>query len=261
MIRIYNCDIENLMKSASENSEALDTLFRCVDSERREKAEKFRFIPDKVRSLVAGLLIQHALRDYLKLYYNDKTDEGQGRPDSESSFYREFKARLSGTDLLIPSRDYKYIVKNNGKPYIEEYPDFHFSLSHSGHFVVLATGDGPVGIDVQEHDERTNVKALSERFYSDAEIEYLENIPDEAEKRAAFFRLWAAKEAYIKMTGNGLREELNSFTADLVKMEVHTHFPEGTSGYLYETLTPIRNSLMLCFGQKVKKIYTQNIKY
>lgn len=36
-----------------------------------------------------------------------------------------------------------------GKPYLRDYPNAHFNISHSGQYVVCAVADRPVGIDVQ----------------------------------------------------------------------------------------------------------------
>lgn len=37
-----------------------------------------------------------------------------------------------------------------GKPYLRDYPDAHFNISHSGPYVACAVANSPIGIDIQE---------------------------------------------------------------------------------------------------------------
>lgn len=38
----------------------------------------------------------------------------------------------------------------HGKPYLSDYPNVHFKLSHSGHFVACAICGRTVGLDIQK---------------------------------------------------------------------------------------------------------------
>lgn len=86
----------------------------------------------------------------------------------------------------------------NGKPTVQ---GLHFNLSHSGGKVALAVSDAPVGCDIETLKP---APLVIERKFSAAEREYLSSFFGE-ERDRAFFRLWTAKESYIKMTGEGLR--------------------------------------------------------
>lgn len=84
----------------------------------------------------------------------------------------------------------------NNKPYFKDYPDIRFSISHSGGLVVLAMAETEVGIDVEEIKERNYTPIVNRQF-------------SEGEKREAcdltgFLRVWTRKEAYLKLTGEGL---------------------------------------------------------
>lgn len=81
-----------------------------------------------------------------------------------------------------------------GKPVFAGRNDMFFSLSHSGRFVLCAFGDAPVGADVQQM--RRYRPGIMKRF-SPGEQAWLSSLPEEA-RPAAFFRLWARKEAWVK---------------------------------------------------------------
>lgn len=78
----------------------------------------------------------------------------------------------------------------------------HFSLSHSRHAVFVACASTPVGVDV-EAVPTSQVMAGSKDFFHPDEAAELAALP-EAGRPAAFARLWARKEAYLKGTGAGL---------------------------------------------------------
>lgn len=88
-----------------------------------------------------------------------------------------------------------------GKPYLPAHPDFHFSLSHSGDWAICAAGFTPVGVDIQHI--RPVSDTLKTRFFTPAEQELCTD-------DAAAIRLFCAREAYGKYTGEGIgREEVH----------------------------------------------------
>lgn len=106
---------------------------------------------------------------------------------------------------LYHMRDSQVFVDECGKPRIE---GLEFNLSHSGHLVVCAVSDKPVGCDVEEI--RKAPKGVAKRCFSDREQAYLRQFFGE-EYDKAFFRLWTMKESYVKMTGEGLRVPFESY--------------------------------------------------
>ena len=91
-----------------------------------------------------------------------------------------------------------------GKPYFTDCPGLFFNLSHAGGCAVCALSGAPVGIDII--NERKNRSRAAEKFTA-AEQEWLKERPE-----AAFFDLWAKKEAYLKAIGTGLTRRLDSFS-------------------------------------------------
>jgi 4'-phosphopantetheinyl transferase len=79
-----------------------------------------------------------------------------------------------------------------------------FNLSHSGGLAVLALStEGPVGIDVELVDRSVDVGRLSESCFVAAERAVIDALGPE-ERRRRFFAFWTAKEALMKLTGQGM---------------------------------------------------------
>ncbi|MCX2185260.1 4'-phosphopantetheinyl transferase superfamily protein [Streptomyces sp. SKN60] len=78
-------------------------------------------------------------------------------------------------------------------------PPLHFSLSHTRGRVLIATAPVPVGADVERRPEPAAVRELVAVLHP---AERAEVGPDG--DAAAFGRIWARKEAYLKGLGTGL---------------------------------------------------------
>lgn len=44
-----------------------------------------------------------------------------------------------------------FTYTEHGKPYLPDYSDVHFNISHSEKYVVCAVSDKPVGVDIQKN--------------------------------------------------------------------------------------------------------------
>jgi 4'-phosphopantetheinyl transferase len=87
-----------------------------------------------------------------------------------------------------------------------------FNLSHSGnHLLVAVTRARDVGVDIERVRPLPDASSMVERFFSRHEQEVYFALPA-ARRRAAFFRCWTRKEAFVKMVGNGLNIPFDSFT-------------------------------------------------
>lgn len=87
----------------------------------------------------------------------------------------------------------------HGKPYLADYSDVHFNISHSGQYVACAVCDRPVGIDIQEmaayHPEVTT---------SVCNLKEMAQLNASKEPAKEFVRMWTKKEAFVKLTGDGI---------------------------------------------------------
>lgn len=97
-----------------------------------------------------------------------------------------------------------------GKPYLVEYPDIYFNISHCCYGCIVAISDRAIGVDIQ--DIRLFSFEVARRVCCREELEVLEQ---SIEKNREFTRIWAMKESYIKMLGRGIEN-------DLIKINVLT---------------------------------------
>ena len=110
---------------------------------------------------------------------------------------REYK--IDYTEDMTKKTDY-------GKPYLADYPDIYFNLSHSEGIVACIVENRECGIDCEKVREyRPNVM---KRAFSEKEQAMIQSAP-ESERDMLFFTLWTLKEAYIKAIGKGLSFPMN----------------------------------------------------
>lgn len=98
------------------------------------------------------------------------------------------------------------------KPYCINY-NIHFNASHSGNYTAVAVSDRDIGIDIESLREYS--PAIAKKYFTKAEIDYIGAAALRSERDRRFFELWTAKEAYLKLTGQGLRGGVSSFEPDL----------------------------------------------
>ncbi|MEM9317998.1 MAG: 4'-phosphopantetheinyl transferase superfamily protein [Pseudomonadota bacterium] len=102
-----------------------------------------------------------------------------------------------------------------GKPALSGGPAFN--LSHSGDRAALAIApSGAVGVDVELLQQRPsllrNLPGLCARCFTDHERGALDAAPDQL---ARFLQFWTAKEALMKLTGEGLGLDPKSIALEL----------------------------------------------
>jgi 4'-phosphopantetheinyl transferase len=152
-----------------------DRLLCCISEEKKERISQFHRFEDAQRSLLGNILARYAICRRLG---------------------------IKNKDLAFSTNDY-------GKPILISPRGIHFSISHSGNWVVCAVAKSSVGIDV-EVIEPIDFK-IAERFFSIDEYHSLLNQPNEMQLKY-FYMLWTLKESYIKAEGKGLSIPLNSFS-------------------------------------------------
>lgn len=96
----------------------------------------------------------------------------------------------------------------HGKPYLAEYPDVYFNISHCGCGCAVAVADSPIGVDIQ--DVRPFNREIAERVCCKEELELMER---SSGRDREFTRIWAMKESYVKMTGQGIGCDLTAINA------------------------------------------------
>ncbi len=96
-----------------------------------------------------------------------------------------------------------FVYGPRGKPSLPGGPEFN--QSDSGAFAVLALGGSrPLGVDVERLTHDRDLPGLARRVFTEAERAVLDAAADEATFGRLFFAFWTAKEARMKLTGEGL---------------------------------------------------------
>lgn len=186
MIRIY---YKKLSGDCSEEQSL--AMYRCLPAGRREKIDKLKKKDLAVKHIQIGYFLQEVLSEEL------------GIP-MEALCYTYGKYGK-------PELDYTCMAKNGKFPInIEETPQIHFNMSHSGDYVVIGVSDENIGIDI-EYKSR-NYLSVAKRCFHRQEYEEIIGLDTEEEQKKRFLEIWTMKEAYIKWEGKGMSIPLNSFS-------------------------------------------------
>ena len=147
-------------------------LYTQVSDERQKRIRQFFHLEDAYRTMIGDLLLNHVLKKRIETRLKDTT-----------------------------------IEKNEfGKPFLPDYPNLQYNISHSGNYVVCAIHNQIVGIDV-EKVQSFDLRMAKHLFTG---FEY-RDILDSRNRDIAFFEIWTLKESYIKALGKGLTIPLHSF--------------------------------------------------
>lgn len=183
-LKIYIADVACL-----EDEERFRQAYEAMPLYRRNKIDKLKPLSSKRLSLGAGLLLKYAF-----------DENGYG-------------------DMVNHIKE-----GENKKPYIDN-SSICFNLSHSVNKVMLALSSEEVGCDVQHMSRKSLLVAL--RCFSSAESDFVfegydreiiknEDLTSLSEVdinilQDRFFTIWARKEAYVKLTGEGLTKDFREF--------------------------------------------------
>ena len=112
-----------------------------------------------------------------------------------------------------------FAYNEHGKPFLQEHPDIHFSISHCKEAVGCLVSSQPCGLDI-EYIHKAK-EGLVRYTMSQAEVDaiFAASCPD-----IAFTRLWTQKEAVLKLAGTGITDDLR-----------HVLEPENLKGIRMET--------------------------
>lgn len=155
-------------------------------------------------------------------------EEGDGRRPEER--IAAAAADLTGGPAAVS--EWEIRREKRGKPYFKRHPELFLSITHSGEYWVCALSDMQVGIDLQMHTlregETENAAGLryvnmAKRFFHEKEADYVQ----EKAPYQRFFRVWAAKESYVKYTGKGIDDGFGSFSVIPGRERSLPEYPSG----------------------------------
>jgi len=161
-------------RSLNVSEVTLSALVEVLSPAERDRGGSFRFSHDRRRFMVARARLRQALAAYTG----------------------------------IAARDIDLRTTPQGKPFLalDSAPiALHFNLSHSSDRVLLAfSSHGPIGVDLEDLTHERRLTATRGFICAPEEDRALESIA-ETECARALLRIWTAKEAFLKATGDGLR--------------------------------------------------------
>ncbi len=111
--------------------------------------------------------------------------------------------QLLGEMLAEPAPAIRIASHEHGKPYLPDFPELHFNISHSRTLALIAIARHPVGVDVEYLHRSVDFASILRRFFSPSEQADWEKYPVPSPVEA-FFRGWTRKEAILKATGEGI---------------------------------------------------------
>lgn len=194
MIKIYLANACTL-KDVSEIAYAKLTDYR------KKKTDKLHVEMPRLTSIMAGLLLNYATKDYLNCELEDDKSCAitEVATEDQSCAIKEV-----ATDDLIDGYDTDYDFEieeiGQGKPVYKERTDIHFNISHTANIVVVAIASKPIGIDIDGN--RNFSDRMIDKFYSKKEAAWVYG--NDLTKQDRFFSLWTMKEAFSKLHGDGI---------------------------------------------------------
>ena len=122
----------------------------------------------------------------------------------------------------------EFSYESNGKPFFRKYPRIFFNISHCHRGIACAIMDKPVGIDIEEIQfDEDLAKVILDK-------DELVSVRNAEEPDVEFTKLWTRKESFLKLTGEGLRDNMMDvlFCADEVTFTTEIN---RSAGYVYST--------------------------
>ncbi len=164
------------------SSQQLQQFYSTFSPDEQQRAQRFRFERDRHQYIAARGILRSLLGQY--------------------------------TNTHPAELEFHYSEK--GKPELSTQP-IQFNISHSHSKALYAiTSNHRVGIDL-EYIREIEALSLAKRFFTPSEFNQLVTVSPQQQQQF-FFKLWTAKEAYLKATGEGLM--------GLAKIEIPSEYPE-----------------------------------
>jgi 4'-phosphopantetheinyl transferase len=104
--------------------------------------------------------------------------------------------------VQVDKREIEFSYSEFNKPLFK---NIDFNLSHSGEYILVATGLGAIGIDVEYMKPGFEYEPVLGICFGPEEISYIKSSDNES---LSFYTFWTRKEAVLKATGEGLIDNL-----------------------------------------------------
>ena len=194
---------------------------------------------------VAATNIPHALTTLEQKRADAYTNaEQRQRHITSRNALRTLLSRYTGT----PAKDIQITTGPHNKPLLQNNPDLHFNVSHSGSWVFIAIATTPLGIDIEYNDPFFAFTDMLPQYFTPKEIS---NIEEHWNPRAAFYSFWTRKEAVVKANGTVMDELLHIPVIDgrhIVTEE------SGIGSWLVRSFELARHTCSFAYGGDIENI-------
>ncbi|PSF36760.1 4'-phosphopantetheinyl transferase [Aphanothece hegewaldii CCALA 016] len=178
-------NVQIWVNNLDQPSETIQNLEKILSEDEKERAMRFRFAEHRRRFIVARGGLREILGHYLNLAPQDVRFEynAKGKPFLCSSLNRELQ----------------------------------FNVSHSHELALYGVAQSSkIGVDLEYVRTVKDLEHIAERFFCPSEAAIVKTLSSK-EKEKAFFKIWTAKEAYLKATGEGIAGGLNQVEVSISK--------------------------------------------
>ena len=131
--------------------------------------------------------------DSISQYRKDKIIAAKNPLSRLTAIRSALILRAGFSSFGIEEKDINYVIGDHGKPCASNYPEIHFSLTHTDDISICAFYDNEIGMDCENITRNIDPKTLR-RFFSESECT--------AHKDSSLL-LWVSKEALVKHSGKG----------------------------------------------------------
>lgn len=202
-----------------------ESAFALLSTDRQERVTRMRQDKNKALCMAAGLLPAYVLEEY------KRTGQNACGATDDITYVNVSWILASCSD----NEPVALVKKAKGKPYFKDFPEVFFNLSHSGDYVACVVSDKEAGVDIQEY--RSIKMNLADKILHERERSlYGINLQPKQ-----LLQIWAAKEAFVKCTGDGLSKDFKELCVDFTAGEVtdtvngkrlQLMMPEALEGYV-----------------------------
>lgn len=168
----------------------------------------------------------------IKLYFKEIED---------AKTHAEYFTRNILGQYLNADSNSLVICKNEfGKPYLRDYSNTHYNISHTKGAIVCCVSDEPVGIDI-ERVKKIN-RRIAERFFTQNEQNYIFDDIENQDER--FAEIWTKKEAYVKFLGVGIEKNFESVDvldqSELFSFTINNYFISICSNEMHKIQSAVK---------------------
>lgn len=126
----------------------------------------------------------------------------------------QHRNQLLAQQLETTIQQHDFSVTEYGKPYLTDFPQFHFNHSHSQKNYALAMSRQihDLGVDIEDLDRQVRFQALADHAFHLNELTYWQDLNQDP---VYWFKVWTTKEAVLKAAGLGVRLSLHELDTQL----------------------------------------------